>query len=108
MENVEWLGGTAVSRRRGDGGNLVSSWKAWGRVRYGNLGNAYAAMESELGSIGTITNISRWERGVRRVPPVVINYMLSDVLPALLAESTDVEFIYTRLRLPLEDQQDGD
>lgn len=101
MENsdIKWLGGTIASRRAGTG-NLVSSWKAWAMVEYGSLARAYEAIESELGGAADQGNISRWERGVRRMPPSAVNYMLNDILPALLAESADPQFVLDRIQLP--------
>lgn len=101
MKNTEiqWLGGTIASRRAGTG-NLVSSWKAWAIVNYGSLAKAYKAIESELGGAADPGNISRWERGVRRMPPSAVNYMLNEILPDLLAESADPLFILERIQLP--------
>lgn len=82
-------------------GNLVSSWKAWAKKRYGTLKKAYSAIETSLGGMAASGNISRWERGVRRMPPAAVNYMLDDVLPVLLAESTDSKFIIERIQLPV-------
>lgn len=103
MENTEikWIGGTEVSRKSGRG-NLVSSWKAWASVQYGTLSIGLDTIEQEFGGVAARGNISRWERGIRRMPPEVVNYMLLDVLPALLAESTDLEFVYERIQQPTQ------
>lgn len=102
MEKIDWDEGTLASRRLGGRGNLVTTWKTWARFEYGSLTKAYEAIAADLGGGATITNISRWERGVRRLPPLVANYMMHDVLPVVLKESSDPAFIEERIRLPEE------
>lgn len=103
MENTEikWIGGTKASRESGRG-NLVSSWKAWASVKYGTLSEGLDTIEGAFGGMAARGNVSRWERGTRRMPAEVVNYMLSDVLPVLLAESTDPEFVFERVQQPTQ------
>ena len=99
---IDWNEGTAASRRdpAQGGENLVTTWKIWARHEYGSLMKAYEAVNDAWDGMATINNISRWERGTRRIPPHVINHMIGQLLPVLMAESSDPTFIQARLRLP--------
>lgn len=100
MEKIDWDSGTLASRRQGGHSNIVTTWKIWAKYKYGSLSAAYEELESHFNGTSVATNISRWERGVRRLPPSVANYMIHDVLPVILRDFSDPYFIEKKIRLP--------
>ena len=106
MEQIDWNSGTLASRRQGGNSNIVTTWKIWAKYEYGSLRAAYEELERNFLGTSVATNISRWERGVRRIPPSVANYMIHDVLPVILRDFTDPPSIEERIRLPKDNRHE--